>query len=229
MMYSYMGRSMRPMGNSTDGMSPYDVYPTKDGHCVIATPDRAALAAAVRADRPARPDHRRADQVEPHAHPQPGRGRRGARRLGRRAHQRRDRRGAGQQGAGRPGLRPRRLGRGPPRGRPRDAGARWSTPTTGRRCSSTARSSSARTRPASTAGRPASASTTTRSAPRWRTARKELKPRRGSRAPCGCRRRGACGSSRRSGTGSCGCGSRAVGRRPAPPGCRRSPTAARRR
>jgi len=38
MMYSYMGRSMRPMGNSTDGMSPYDVYKTKDGHCVIATP-----------------------------------------------------------------------------------------------------------------------------------------------------------------------------------------------
>jgi crotonobetainyl-CoA:carnitine CoA-transferase CaiB-like acyl-CoA transferase len=38
MMYSYMGRSMRPMGNSTDGMSPYDVYATKDGHCVIATP-----------------------------------------------------------------------------------------------------------------------------------------------------------------------------------------------
>jgi crotonobetainyl-CoA:carnitine CoA-transferase CaiB-like acyl-CoA transferase len=38
MMYTYMGRSMRPMGNSTDGLSPYDIYPTKDGHCAIATP-----------------------------------------------------------------------------------------------------------------------------------------------------------------------------------------------
>jgi crotonobetainyl-CoA:carnitine CoA-transferase CaiB-like acyl-CoA transferase len=38
MMYSYMGRPMRPMGNGVDGYSPYDVYPTKDGHCVIATP-----------------------------------------------------------------------------------------------------------------------------------------------------------------------------------------------
>jgi len=38
MMYSYMGRPMRPMGNSVDGISPYDVYPTSDGHCVIATP-----------------------------------------------------------------------------------------------------------------------------------------------------------------------------------------------
>jgi crotonobetainyl-CoA:carnitine CoA-transferase CaiB-like acyl-CoA transferase len=38
MMYTYMGRSMRPMGNSTDGLSPYDIYPTADGHCAIATP-----------------------------------------------------------------------------------------------------------------------------------------------------------------------------------------------
>lgn len=38
MMYSYMGRPMRPMGNSVDGISPYDVFPTQDGHCVIATP-----------------------------------------------------------------------------------------------------------------------------------------------------------------------------------------------
>ena len=38
MVWSYMGRPMRPMGNGVDGMSPYDVYPTKDGHCVIATP-----------------------------------------------------------------------------------------------------------------------------------------------------------------------------------------------
>ncbi|MDH4144384.1 MAG: CoA transferase [Acidimicrobiia bacterium] len=38
MMYSYMGRPMKPMGNSVDGITPYDVYPTADGHCVIATP-----------------------------------------------------------------------------------------------------------------------------------------------------------------------------------------------
>ena len=38
MVWSYMGRPMRPMGNGVDGLSPYDVYPTKDGHCVIATP-----------------------------------------------------------------------------------------------------------------------------------------------------------------------------------------------
>lgn len=38
MTYSYMGRPMRPMGNSVDGITPYDVYPTADGHCVIATP-----------------------------------------------------------------------------------------------------------------------------------------------------------------------------------------------
>ncbi|MEZ5236683.1 MAG: CaiB/BaiF CoA transferase family protein [Acidimicrobiia bacterium] len=38
MMYSYMGRPMKPMGNAVDGISPYNVYPTADGHCVIATP-----------------------------------------------------------------------------------------------------------------------------------------------------------------------------------------------
>lgn len=38
MMYSYMGRPMRPMGNAVDGISPYNVYPTADGHAVIATP-----------------------------------------------------------------------------------------------------------------------------------------------------------------------------------------------
>jgi crotonobetainyl-CoA:carnitine CoA-transferase CaiB-like acyl-CoA transferase len=38
MMYSYMGRPMRPMGNAVDGITPYNVYPTADGHCVIATP-----------------------------------------------------------------------------------------------------------------------------------------------------------------------------------------------
>ena len=38
MMYSYMGRPMKPMGNAVDGTSPYNIYPTSDGHCVIATP-----------------------------------------------------------------------------------------------------------------------------------------------------------------------------------------------
>jgi crotonobetainyl-CoA:carnitine CoA-transferase CaiB-like acyl-CoA transferase len=38
MTYSYMGRPMRPMGNAMDGMSPYDIYATADGHCAIATP-----------------------------------------------------------------------------------------------------------------------------------------------------------------------------------------------
>jgi crotonobetainyl-CoA:carnitine CoA-transferase CaiB-like acyl-CoA transferase len=38
MTYSFMGRPMKPMGNGIDGTSPYDVYPTQDGHCVIATP-----------------------------------------------------------------------------------------------------------------------------------------------------------------------------------------------
>jgi crotonobetainyl-CoA:carnitine CoA-transferase CaiB-like acyl-CoA transferase len=38
MMYSYMGRPQRPMGTAVDGSSPYDIYPTADGHCVIATP-----------------------------------------------------------------------------------------------------------------------------------------------------------------------------------------------
>jgi crotonobetainyl-CoA:carnitine CoA-transferase CaiB-like acyl-CoA transferase len=38
MMYSYMGRPMKPMGNAVDGISPYNVYPTTDGHAVIATP-----------------------------------------------------------------------------------------------------------------------------------------------------------------------------------------------
>jgi crotonobetainyl-CoA:carnitine CoA-transferase CaiB-like acyl-CoA transferase len=33
-----MGRPMAPMGNAVDGISPYNVYPTSDGHCVIATP-----------------------------------------------------------------------------------------------------------------------------------------------------------------------------------------------
>jgi crotonobetainyl-CoA:carnitine CoA-transferase CaiB-like acyl-CoA transferase len=38
MMYTYMGRPLKPMGNAVDGISPYNVYPSADGHCVIATP-----------------------------------------------------------------------------------------------------------------------------------------------------------------------------------------------
>ena len=38
MVYSYMGRPLQPMGNSLDGLAPYDIYPTSDGNCVIATP-----------------------------------------------------------------------------------------------------------------------------------------------------------------------------------------------
>ena len=38
MMYTYMGRPQKPMGTAVDGSSPYDIYPTADGHCVIATP-----------------------------------------------------------------------------------------------------------------------------------------------------------------------------------------------
>jgi crotonobetainyl-CoA:carnitine CoA-transferase CaiB-like acyl-CoA transferase len=38
MMYTYMGRSMTPMATAVDGVSPYNIYPTADGHCVIATP-----------------------------------------------------------------------------------------------------------------------------------------------------------------------------------------------
>jgi crotonobetainyl-CoA:carnitine CoA-transferase CaiB-like acyl-CoA transferase len=38
MMYTYMGRYLRPMGTAVDGSSPYNIYPTADGQCVIATP-----------------------------------------------------------------------------------------------------------------------------------------------------------------------------------------------
>ncbi|MGH1490098.1 MAG: CaiB/BaiF CoA transferase family protein [Acidimicrobiales bacterium] len=38
MMHTYMGRTIRPMGTGVDGISPYNIYPTADGHCVIATP-----------------------------------------------------------------------------------------------------------------------------------------------------------------------------------------------
>ncbi|MGF1599902.1 MAG: CaiB/BaiF CoA transferase family protein [Acidimicrobiales bacterium] len=41
MMYTYMGRSMTPMATAVDGSSPYNIYPTSDGHCVIATPTNA--------------------------------------------------------------------------------------------------------------------------------------------------------------------------------------------
>lgn len=38
MVYTYMGQPLAPMGNAMAGVSPYDVYPTADGHCVIGTP-----------------------------------------------------------------------------------------------------------------------------------------------------------------------------------------------
>ena len=36
--WSYTGRSQRPSGNSVDGITPFDIYPTLDGHCAIAAP-----------------------------------------------------------------------------------------------------------------------------------------------------------------------------------------------
>ena len=38
MVYTYMGQPLQPMGNAMAGVSPYDVFPTADGHCVIGTP-----------------------------------------------------------------------------------------------------------------------------------------------------------------------------------------------
>jgi crotonobetainyl-CoA:carnitine CoA-transferase CaiB-like acyl-CoA transferase len=36
--WSYTGRSQAPSGNTVDGLSPFDIYPTSDGHCAIAAP-----------------------------------------------------------------------------------------------------------------------------------------------------------------------------------------------
>ena len=36
--YSYKGIVTRPMGNSHPQLSPFDIYPTADGHCAIAAP-----------------------------------------------------------------------------------------------------------------------------------------------------------------------------------------------
>ena len=36
--WSYTGRHQRPMGNSVDGNTPFDIYRTADGHCAIAAP-----------------------------------------------------------------------------------------------------------------------------------------------------------------------------------------------
>jgi crotonobetainyl-CoA:carnitine CoA-transferase CaiB-like acyl-CoA transferase len=51
--YSYRGIVTRPMGNSHPQLSPFDMYPTKDGHCAIAAPGPGhwALLCAIM-DRP---------------------------------------------------------------------------------------------------------------------------------------------------------------------------------
>ncbi|MGD9751108.1 MAG: CaiB/BaiF CoA transferase family protein [Acidimicrobiia bacterium] len=36
--WSYTGRPQRPAGNTVDGLSPFDIYATADGHCAIAAP-----------------------------------------------------------------------------------------------------------------------------------------------------------------------------------------------
>jgi crotonobetainyl-CoA:carnitine CoA-transferase CaiB-like acyl-CoA transferase len=48
--YSYRGVVTKPMGNSHPQLSPFDIYPTKDGHCAIAAPGPthwALLCAAI--------------------------------------------------------------------------------------------------------------------------------------------------------------------------------------
>ncbi len=42
--YSYQGIVTRPMGNSHPQLSPFDIYPTADGHCAIAAPGPAHWA-----------------------------------------------------------------------------------------------------------------------------------------------------------------------------------------
>jgi crotonobetainyl-CoA:carnitine CoA-transferase CaiB-like acyl-CoA transferase len=42
--WSYIGRHQAPMGNSVDGNTPFDIYPTADGHCAIAAPTTAQFA-----------------------------------------------------------------------------------------------------------------------------------------------------------------------------------------
>ncbi|MCC6434033.1 MAG: CoA transferase [Acidimicrobiales bacterium] len=36
--WSYTGRPQRPAGNTVDGLTPFDIYRTADGHCAIAAP-----------------------------------------------------------------------------------------------------------------------------------------------------------------------------------------------
>ena len=36
--WSYTGRPQKPAGNAVDGISPFDIYRTADGHCAIAAP-----------------------------------------------------------------------------------------------------------------------------------------------------------------------------------------------
>ncbi len=38
MMWTYMGSRMKPTGNTVEGVIPFGVYPTRDGHCAIAAP-----------------------------------------------------------------------------------------------------------------------------------------------------------------------------------------------
>jgi crotonobetainyl-CoA:carnitine CoA-transferase CaiB-like acyl-CoA transferase len=37
-LWSYTGRTQRPAGNAVDGITPFDIYRTADGHCAIAAP-----------------------------------------------------------------------------------------------------------------------------------------------------------------------------------------------
>ncbi len=39
--WSYTGRAQAPSGNTVDGLSPFDIYRTADGHCAIAAPSPA--------------------------------------------------------------------------------------------------------------------------------------------------------------------------------------------
>ncbi len=38
MVWSYTGRDLLPTGNTVDGVTPFGIYPTADGHCAIAAP-----------------------------------------------------------------------------------------------------------------------------------------------------------------------------------------------
>jgi crotonobetainyl-CoA:carnitine CoA-transferase CaiB-like acyl-CoA transferase len=38
MLWSYKGADSPPAGNAVDGISPFDIYPTADGHCAVVAP-----------------------------------------------------------------------------------------------------------------------------------------------------------------------------------------------